>query len=80
MSGHKGTPERRGQRTMRTRLALAALLALLAACGSRSSGINPVADQREAAEQQKQCADPKWKEAHLGIWYTVCRPNDALKE
>jgi hypothetical protein len=65
---------------MRTRLALAALLALLAACGSRSSGINPVADQREATQQQKQCADPKWKEAHLGVWYTVCRPNDALKD
>ena len=64
---------------MKTRLALAAVLSLLAGCGPQSSGINPIADQREAAEQAKNCADPKWKAAHLGIWYTVCRPNDALQ-
>ncbi len=64
---------------MRTRLVLAALLTLLAACSSGSSGIDPTADQKEAAQQQKNCADPKWKETHLGIWYSVCRPNDALK-
>jgi hypothetical protein len=60
-------------------LALALLLPLLAACGGGPGGIDPTKDQVEAAQQQKNCKDPKWKEAHLGIWYNVCRPNDAMQ-
>jgi hypothetical protein len=56
----------------------AALAVLLCACGS-GNGINPDEDQQEAIQQQKNCADPKWKEDHLGIWYSVCRPNAALR-
>ncbi len=55
-----------------------ALLPLLSACGG-GNGIDPAKDQAEAAEQAKNCADPKWKEAHLGIWYSVCRPNAAVR-
>ncbi len=60
-------------------VALGLALLLLAGCGSSESGIDPAQDQREAAQLQKNCSDPKWKEAHLGIWYSVCRPNDALQ-
>jgi hypothetical protein len=59
-------------------LAAAALAVLLSAC-SAGNGINPEEDQKEAIQQQKNCADPKWKEDHLGIWYSVCRPNAALR-
>lgn len=60
-------------------LAVALLLLLpLSACGG-GTGIDAAKDQAEAAEQQKNCADPKWKEAHLGIWYSVCRPNAAIR-
>jgi hypothetical protein len=52
--------------------------ALLSACAGKS-GIDPDQDQRDAARAQKNCDDPKWKEAHLGVWYSICRPNDALK-
>ncbi len=64
---------------MMGRVALALLLLLLAGCIQPGNGIDPAQDQREAAQQQKNCADPKWKAEHLGIWYSVCRPNDALK-
>jgi hypothetical protein len=60
-------------------VALGLALLALAACGSSTSGIDPTQDQREAVQLQKNCSDPKWKEAHLGIWYSVCRPNDALQ-
>ncbi len=61
------------------RIALGLALLLLAGCDSGTSGIDPAQDQREAVQMQKNCSDPKWKEAHLGIWYSVCRPNDALQ-
>jgi hypothetical protein len=60
-------------------LAMALLLPLLAACSNGPSGIDSTKDQAEAALQQKNCSDPKWKAAHLGIWYNVCRPNDAMQ-
>jgi hypothetical protein len=57
-------------------LALAVLA--LSAC-SYGDTSDPEADAKEAARQQKDCADPAWKEAHLGVWYSVCRPNSALQ-
>ena len=36
----------------------------------------PVAGESLASEQQmlkRDCADPKWKEQNLGLWYSVCR-------
>ncbi|MGO8919582.1 MAG: hypothetical protein ACLQJR_27085 [Stellaceae bacterium] len=60
------------------RVGFAVVLLLLSACGA-GNGIDPAQDQAEAVEQQKNCADPKWKEAHLGVWYSVCRPNAAVR-
>ena len=49
------------------------LLAGLAACSDSSA--TPPADATElAAMVQKNCADPHWREANLGLWYSVCRP------
>ena len=64
---------------MKKIILLVATLAGLAACGSSGGAIDPVQDQKEAIQTQKNCADPTWKEAHLGIWYSVCRPNDAVR-
>ncbi len=66
-----------GREVMRMRRLALGVALLLAACG-HGNGIDPAADQKEAAQQAKNCADPKWKEAHLGVWYSVCRPNAAL--
>jgi hypothetical protein len=51
----------------------------LSACGSSSDTSDPEAAAKEAVRQQKDCADPQWKAAHLGVWYSVCRPNAALQ-
>jgi hypothetical protein len=63
---------------MRQGLLIAVALGLLAGCGSGSSR-DSEQDQRDAAQQRKDCADAAWKEAHLGVWYSVCRPNAAVR-
>jgi hypothetical protein len=65
---------------MRQGLLIATALGMLAGCGSSSDSPDPAQQQRDAAQQQqKDCSDPAWKEAHLGVWYSVCRPNAAIR-
>lgn len=36
----------------------------------------PIATESQASSEEilkKDCADPKWKEQNLGLWYSVCR-------
>ena len=36
----------------------------------------PVAAASQASSEQilkRDCADPKWREKNLGLWYSVCR-------
>ena len=52
---------------------LAAAMLALAACGD-SSATPPTSDPTaSAAILKKDCADPKWREENLGLWYSVCR-------
>jgi hypothetical protein len=62
---------------MRQGLVIAAMLGLLAGCGGGSR--SDAAQDKPSASQQQNCADPAWKEAHLGVWYSVCRPNAAIR-
>jgi hypothetical protein len=57
------------------RLGIPALLILaLAACSSDTPA--PSSDPTaSAAVLKKDCADPKWKQENLGLWYSVCRPS-----
>ncbi len=64
---------------MRKCLLVAVALGLLSACSSGGNAIDPAQDEKESIQQQKNCADPKWKEQHLGVWYSVCRPNAAVR-
>jgi hypothetical protein len=64
---------------MRQGLLIAVAFGLLAGCGGSNSSRDPEQDRRDAGQQQKDCADPAWKEAHLGVWYSVCRPNAAVR-
>jgi hypothetical protein len=64
---------------MQGRVVMACVLGLLAGCAGHGNAIDPARDQKEAVQQQKDCADPKWKEEHLGVWYSVCRPNAAVR-
>jgi hypothetical protein len=63
---------------MRQGLLLAVALGLLAGCGGSNSR-DAAQDQPDPGQQHKNCADPAWKEAHLGVWYSVCRPNAAIR-
>jgi hypothetical protein len=64
---------------MRQGLLIIVALGLLAGCGGSRNSRDPAQDKRDAGQQQKDCADPAWKEAHLGVWYSVCRPNAAIR-
>jgi hypothetical protein len=47
---------------------------LLAGCSGDKPEAVPAAGQASAEETlKKNCADPKWKEQNLGLWYSVCR-------
>jgi hypothetical protein len=51
---------------------LAVLIAALSACSSSTSP-PPSDPTASAAILKKDCADPKWREENLGLWYSVCR-------
>jgi len=46
---------------------------MVAACSSSSTSPPPSDPTASAALLKKDCADPKWKEENLGLWYSVCR-------
>ncbi|HLY46164.1 MAG TPA: hypothetical protein VKQ73_11340 [Stellaceae bacterium] len=51
-------------------------LTILSGLVSGCSGDAPVATAQQAGSEQllkKDCADPKWRDQNLGLWYSVCR-------
>jgi hypothetical protein len=59
------------------RRAMAILLALVCA-GCSSSGASsdsPGHDEHTELRREHDCANPQWKQANLGLWYNVCRPD-----
>ena len=55
------------------RSGILALAIVAAACSSDSATPPPSDPTASAALLKKDCADPKWKEENLGLWYSVCR-------
>jgi len=55
------------------RSGILALSIAAAACYSNSTSTPPADPTTSAALLKKDCADPKWKEENLGLWYSVCR-------
>jgi hypothetical protein len=51
---------------------MGALMIALAACSSATPP-PPSDPTASAAILKKDCADPKWQEENLGLWYSVCR-------
>ncbi len=56
-----------------------AVVVVLAAAilASGCSDDKPVAKASQASSEEilkRDCADPKWREQNLGLWYSVCRP------
>jgi hypothetical protein len=57
---------------VRAGILTAAMLAL-AACSGSSATPPPSDPTASAAIVKKDCADPKWRDENLGLWYSVCR-------
>jgi hypothetical protein len=55
------------------RSGILALAIVAAACSSSSTSTPPADPTASAVLLKKDCADPKWKEENLGLWYSVCR-------
>ena len=58
---------------MRAVFLVLAVAILASGCGSDDK---PLSTQSDASSEQilkKDCADAKWKEQNLGLWYSVCR-------
>ena len=50
-----------------------AIASLSGGCGSDDTPV-PAKSQASSEEILKRdCADPKWREQNLGLWYSVCR-------
>jgi hypothetical protein len=52
---------------------LAAVAVVLAGCSDEPSPITASNEASSEAALKRDCANPKWKEENLGLWYSVCR-------
>lgn len=52
--------------------ALAVVIVLLTGC-SHDTVRPPPGSEMSAAALARHCANPKWKQENLGLWYSVCR-------
>jgi hypothetical protein len=55
------------------RLGIPAIVVVALAACSSSAPTPPSDPTASAAIVKKDCADPKWREENLGLWYSVCR-------
>jgi hypothetical protein len=65
-------------KTVRVAFLLGALALLLGACGwfGHKDDQSAAAAQSQAQSTEilkKDCGDEQWKQANLGLWYSVCR-------
>jgi hypothetical protein len=61
-------------RSARTVFALAAIMAALGSCTGEDTPMPPASNTQASTEiVKKDCADPKWKDQNLGLWYSLCR-------
>ena len=71
--------ETAGMTVLRLLLAAAMITASLAlvSCSTPDPADTPGHDMRSELRRDQDCADKSWKAAHLGLWYSICRPNVA---
>jgi hypothetical protein len=53
----------------------AAAYGSLAACSAPPPPETTRQERENALAKQRDCADPEWQRAHLGLWYDICRRN-----
>jgi hypothetical protein len=67
------TGANRGERLVRPVFLVLAVAILASGCGSDEPPASTTASQGSEEILKKDCADPKWREQNLGLWYSVCR-------
>ncbi len=60
---------------MRTVGVMLCLAAVLVACSAPQPPETTEQERGNALAKQRDCADPEWQSAHLGLWYDICRRN-----
>jgi hypothetical protein len=50
-----------------------AVAMLASGCGSDEPPASAASQAGSEEILKKDCADPKWREQNLGLWYSVCR-------
>jgi len=61
-----------GERLVRARVVALAIAILAAGCSDDKPPAT-ASTQSSVEILKRDCADPKWKEQNLGLWYSVCR-------
>jgi hypothetical protein len=52
---------------------LAAAAVLASGCSDDKPAANAASHASSEEILKRNCADPKWREQNLGLWYSVCR-------
>jgi hypothetical protein len=50
-----------------------AVAVLAGGCSDDKPAATPASQAKSEEILKRDCADPKWKEQNLGLWYSVCR-------
>jgi hypothetical protein len=50
---------------------------VLASCSSSDPAETQGHELRTEVRRDQDCANTAWKQTHLGLWYSICRPNVA---
>lgn len=46
---------------------------LLGGCSGKSGFVPTKGDLNSEDHLKRDCADPKWRDQNLGLWYSLCR-------
>lgn len=57
---------------MKAAFAALVLVLLTAGCGDNKPAV-PAGDANSEEILKRNCADEKWRQQNLGLWYSVCR-------
>ena len=58
---------------MRAVFFVLAVAILATGCGSDDPPVSAASSASSEQILKRDCADPKWREKNLGLWYSVCR-------
>jgi hypothetical protein len=72
-SRERATRRRLGEWLVRAVFVVLAVAFLLSGCFGSDKPIATAGDAASEHNLKRDCADAKWKEQNLGLWYSLCR-------